>query len=229
MSAAPTFQNIKACVFDAYGTLFDVHSAVGKYCDRLGDAADQLSLLWRTKQLEYTWLRSLMHKHADFWQVTREALDYALDTSGISDGNLRTDLMEAYLHLDAYPEVMNTLSKLKKNGLQTAILSNGSPRMLEAAIVNNGLQSLVDKTLSVEEIGVFKPDPRVYQLAVDQLYCKPHSILFQSANAWDAIGASAFGLRVAWINRSGQRPERLPDTPDVELNSLAELPALLGF
>jgi len=220
--------NIKACVFDAYGTLFDVHSAVGKYSERLGEVSDQVSSIWRTKQLEYTWLRSLMKKHADFWQVTQDALDYALDVFNIMDKHLRNDLINAYLELECYPEVPDTLVKLKDSGRQIAILSNGSPAMLEAVVKSSGLEDLVQTILSVEMVGIFKPDPTVYQLAVDRLGVTAAEIVFMSANAWDAVGATAFGLRVAWINRFAQRPERLPFQPDIEIKTLAELPGLLS-
>lgn len=228
MSEKQTIGGIKACVFDAYGTLFDVHSAVGKYRQRLGDIADQVSLLWRTKQLEYTWLRSLMGHHADFWQVTRDALDFAFDMHHLNDTDLRNDLIEAYLHLDCYPEVPEALSTLKASGFRIAILSNGTPAMLDAAVKNSGIEELIEKNFSVEEVGVFKPAPRVYQIAVDGLNVTPDKIVFQSSNAWDASGAAAFGFRVAWINRFGQSAERLPGRPDVEIKSLIELPDLLG-
>ncbi len=223
MSQRTKVNGIKACVFDAYGTLFDVHSAVGKYRNRLGDAADQVSLLWRTKQLEYTWLRSLMRHHADFWQVTRDALDFAFDMYRISDPGLKNDLMEAYLSLDCYPEVPEALSCLKDRGLKLAILSNGTPQMLDSAVNNSGIGNLIETNLSVEQVGIFKPDPKVYQLAVDVLGVDSHEIIFQSSNAWDASGASAFGFHVAWINRFGQSRERLPGKPDFELNNLLEL------
>ena len=227
MSEKQTIGGIKACVFDAYGTLFDVHSAVGKYRQRLGDVADQVSLLWRTKQLEYTWLRSLMGHHADFWQITQDALDFAFDMHHLNDTDLRNDLIEAYLHLDCYPEVPEALSTLKASGFRIAILSNGTPAMLEAAVKNSGIEELIEKNFSVEEVGVFKPAPRVYQIAVDGLNVTPDEIVFQSSNAWDASGAAAFGFRVAWINRFGQSAERLPGRPDVEIKSLLELPGLL--
>lgn len=223
------FSNIKACVFDAYGTLFDVHSAVGKHKSRLGPQADQVSMMWRTKQLEYTWLRSLMGRHADFWQVTGDALDYALDAHDISDAALREDLMQAYLTLSPYPEVREVLSALKQNGMRCAILSNGSPMMLDAAVTGAGLDDLLDASLSVEEVGIFKPDPRVYQLAVDRLGSPAGQISFQSSNAWDVVGAATFGMQVAWINRFGQRRERLTAEPKAELTTLAELPPLLGL
>jgi 2-haloacid dehalogenase len=227
MSKNALIPNIKACVFDAYGTLFDVHSAVGKYNERLGDVADQVSSIWRTKQLEYTWLRSLMKKHVDFWQVTQDGLDYALDVFNITDKQLRDNLIDAYLHLKCYPEVPDTLAKLKDSGRQIAILSNGSPAMLEAVVKSSGLEGLVQTILSVEMVGVFKPAPVVYQLAVDRLGVDAAEIVFLSANAWDAVGATAFGLRVAWINRFAQRPERLPFQPDTEIKTLDELPGLL--
>ena len=219
--------NIKACVFDAYGTLFDVHSAVGKYYERLGDIADQVSALWRAKQLEYTWLRSLMKKHVDFWQITCDGLDYALDVFNITDKQLRDDLIGAYLELECYPDVPDTLAKLKDSGRQTAILSNGSPAMLEAVVESSGLEDLIQTILSVEMVGIFKPAPTVYRLAVDRLGVTAAEIVFMSANAWDAVGATAFGLRVAWINRFSQRIERLPFQPDIEIKTLAELPGLL--
>lgn len=220
-------QNIKACVFDAYGTLFDVHSAVGKYRERVGDQADQVSGVWRTKQLEYTWLRSLMGKHVDFWQVTQDALDYAFATFEINDQALAQALMAAYLQLDCYPEVPEVLDQLKQSGMQTAILSNGSPRMLEAAVRHAGLQEVLDAVLSIEAVGIFKPSPTVYQLAVDQLGVSAQQICFQSSNAWDVAGANSFGLRVVWVNRFGQQAERLGTSYDAELTSLAGLPGLV--
>jgi 2-haloacid dehalogenase len=221
-------QNIQACVFDAYGTLFDVHSAVAKHRPRIGEKADALSMLWRTKQLEYTWLRSLMRAHADFWQVTQDGLDYAMETCGIDDPGLRTDLMNAYLALDAYPDVKGTLMVLKQKGLRTAVLSNGSPRMLQAAVASAGISDHLDGVFSVEEVGIYKPDPRVYQLACDRLGVRSDEISFQSSNAWDAAAAAHFGMRVAWINRFGQRRERLPKPADLELRDLADLPELIS-
>jgi len=228
MSEKPKISGIQACVFDAYGTLFDVHSAVGKHRERLGNIADQVSAVWRTKQLEYTWLRSLMRRHADFWQVTQDALDFAFDMYTVKDPDLKKDLIEAYLQLDCYPEVPEALSELKSRGFKIAILSNGTPKMLEAAVRNSGLGTMIPEIFSVEKAGVFKPDPRVYQIAVNELNVKPEEIAFQSSNAWDASGAATFGFKVAWINRFGQRPERLPGKPDVEIQSLSELPALLN-
>jgi 2-haloacid dehalogenase len=229
MVTMPAMTPIKACVFDAYGTLFDVHSAVDRQRTRLGSDAGSISALWRTKQLEYTWLRSLMRRHTDFWHITQDALDYALDSFDVDDAGLRNDLMQAYLQLSCYPEVPEVLTTLRQNGMRSAILSNGSPRMLQAAVANAGIADRLDQVLSVEDVGIFKPDPKVYQLAVDILEVAPHEICFQSSNAWDAAGAASFGFRVVWINRFGQRRERLPAQPDSELTTLRELPPLLGL
>jgi 2-haloacid dehalogenase len=219
---------IEACVFDAYGTLFDVHSAVARLRARVGERADALSQLWRTKQLEYTWLRALMGRHADFWQVTGDALDYALVRTGVGPA-MREPLMQAYLALDAYPEVRDVLRRLRDAGLKTAILSNGEPRMLAVAARSARIERLLDEILSVEDVGIFKPHPKVYQLAVDRLAVRPDRIAFQSSNAWDVSGAAAFGLRAVWINRLDMPPERLPGAPEHELRDLSGLPGLLGL
>ncbi len=218
---------VRACVFDAYGTLFDFASAAAGCGDALGDNAAALTALWRDKQLQYTWLRGLQGRHADFWQVTGDALDFAMETLGLNDAALRGRLMDLYRTLACFPEVPETLRQLKAAGFVTAILSNGTPRMLRDAVAGSNLGSLVDHVLSVEEAGVFKPHPSVYQLAVDRLGMPASAISFQSSNAWDAHAASAFGMRVVWCNRYGQRRERLPGAPDREIRSLAELPALL--
>ena len=225
----PRFANMEACVFDAYGTLFDHSAAAARHGPALGDRAGPLAETWRAKQLQYTWLRSLMGNHEPFRQVTGDALDYAMEALGIEDGALRSALMEAYLTLDAYPEVPEVLSTLKEAGLKTAILSNGDPAMLAAAVEASGIGGLLDEVLSVEEVGVYKPHPRVYQLAVDRLGAPAGRISFQSSNSWDAHGASVFGFRVAWCNRFGQGRERLPGVPDAEIRTLAELPGLLGL
>lgn len=225
---AERFSGIKACVFDAYGTLFDVHSAVGRHRKTLGAKADAVSVLWRGKQLEYTWLRSLMGRHVDFWRVTGDALDYALDAHEVADDALREALMQAYMSLDAYPEVTGVLQRLRDAGMHTAILSNGSPAMLESAVRSAGIADLLDTTLSVEDVGIYKPDPRVYQLALDRLDVEREQVSFQSSNAWDAVGAACFGFRVAWVNRFGQRHERLDHTPDAEIRDLEQLLPLVG-
>ena len=222
-------KGIRACVFDAYGTLFDFTSAAARCRDAIGDKAAPLAALWRDKQVQYTWLRTLMGRHADFWQVTGEALDFALDTLGMSKPGLHERLMECYLTLDCFPEVPEMLKRLKSSGMKTAILSNGSPKMLAAAVEGSKLAPHLDAVISVEDVGVYKVHPKVYQRAVDRLGVKPNEISFQSSNAWDAHAASDFGFKVVWCNRYGQRPERLPGKPDFEVKSLAELPALLGL
>jgi 2-haloacid dehalogenase len=218
---------VRACVFDAYGTLFDFASAAAACADVLGDKAAAVTALWRDKQLQYTWLRSLQGRHADFWQVTGDALDFTLETLGIADSQVRDRLMSLYRRLECFPEVPQVLRQLKEAGFVTAILSNGSPAMLAGAVAGAGLRGLLDHILSVEDVGIFKPHPSVYQLAVDRLGLPAAAISFQSSNAWDAYAASAFGMRVVWCNRYGQRRERLPGAPDREIRSLAELPPLL--
>jgi 2-haloacid dehalogenase len=225
----PRFVDIGACVFDAYGTLFDFNTAAGRFAGDLGGKAERLSEIWRMKQLQYTWLRSLMDDYADFWTVTGEALDFALDAIGIRDEAIRDKLMNAYLTLDTYPEVPEMLQKLKSAGIRTAILSNGSPEMLKAAVEGAGIADWLDASLSVEEVGIYKPHRSVYQLAVDRLGVEATRISFQSSNSWDAVGAAHFGFRVAWCNRFGQPEEQLPAKPDVQIASLAELPPLLGI
>jgi 2-haloacid dehalogenase len=225
----PRFVNIGACVFDAYGTLFDFNAAAARFEAELGGKAAKLSEIWRAKQLQYTWLRSLMDDYADFWTVTGEALDYALDSVDINDEEIRSKLLNAYLTLDAYPEVPEMLQTLKSAGVRTAILSNGSPVMLDAAVKAAGLEDLLDATLSVEDVGIFKPHRSVYQLAVGVLGISAERVSFQSSNSWDAAGAAHFGFRVAWCNRFGQPEEQLPGKPDVQIKTLAELPPLLGL
>ncbi len=226
--ADATLAGIEACVFDAYGTLFDYASAAAGCRDLLGDKAERLTALWRDKQLQYSWLRAVQGRHADFWQVTGDALDFALEALRLREGGLRERLMNLYLTLAAFPEVPHVLRSLKAAGLRIAILSNGSPSMLRAVVDSASLGDLLDLTLSVEEVGVYKPHPKVYQLAVDRLALAPEAILFLSSNAWDAYAAAAFGLRTIWCNRYGQARERLPGAPDREIRSLAELPALVG-
>ena len=227
--AHPRFGDISVCVFDAYGTLFDYNTAAGRHSAVLGEKAAPLADLWRLKQLQYTWLRSLMGRYTGFWQVTGEALDFAMGELGIEDEALRANLMEAYLTLDTYPEVQETLATLRAHGLRIAILSNGESSMLDAAVEAAGIADSLDAVLSVEEVGIYKPHPSVYQLVVDGLGVEAANVSFQSSNAWDANGAAAFGFRVAWCNRFGQGQERVPEAPDAEIATLAELPALLGI
>ena len=219
--------DISACVFDAYGTLFDVGSVASGARDLLGEQWQSLSDLWRSKQLQYTWLRGLAGHHADFWQVTGEALDFALANFGIQNPELRKRLMNFYLHIAVYPEVPATLKRLRDQGLKLAILSNGTPQMLSTAAKNSQIENYFDAILSVEEVGVYKPHPSVYQLAQDRLDVSRERICFLSSNSWDAWSAKAFGFRVLWCNRFGQTPERIPSTPDGEIKDLSNLPRFL--
>ena len=221
-------RDIGACVFDAYGTLFDINGAASGARDELGDDWQRLSDLWRLKQLQYTWLRGLAEHHADFWQVTGDALDFALATLKLERPGLRERLMDLYLRLGTYPEVPAMLRQLKERGMKLAILSNGTPAMLAAVVANSGLDGVFDAVLSVEEVGVYKPHPLVYGLAAQRLRIAPSHICFLSSNGWDAYSAKAFGFRVIWCNRFGQAPERIPATPDSEIADLSPLPAMLG-
>ena len=221
-------EGIRACVFDAYGTIFDFASAAARCPDIPDEQRGALTSLWRDKQLQYTWLRSLQGRYADFWQVTGEALDFTLDSLGIATPALRERLMGLYETLSAFPEVADTLRRLRAAGFVTAILSNGSPRMLDAAVRAAGLHDLLDAVLSADAVGVFKTHPKVYEYGLRQLGLRADQVSFQSSNGWDAYAASAFGMRVVWCNRYGQRREHLPGTPDHEVRSLAELPGLLA-
>jgi 2-haloacid dehalogenase len=220
-------EGVRACVFDAYGTLFDFASAAARCGDVPEDKRAALTALWRDKQLQYTWLRGLQDRYADFWQVTGDALDFALESLGLERPGLKPRLMRLYLELEPFPEVPEVLSELRARGFKTAILSNGSPAMLEALIARAGLQECFEAVLSVDAVGVFKTHPRVYRYALDRLALPAQAIAFLSSNAWDAFAASDFGMRVVWCNRCGQRRERLPGAPDFEIRTLAELPALL--
>ena len=220
--------NAHVCVFDAYGTLFDVNSAARQLQDVLGEKWQTLADVWRTKQLQYTWLRSLMAKHADFWQVTGDALDFAMSTVKLDDAGLRERLMQLYMKLTAYPEVKEVLTALKAGGKKLAILSNGAPKMLAAAVQNAGIEQLLDGVLSVEDVGIYKPHPSVYRMVIERFNLSPTRVCFVSSNAWDAHAAKAFGFSVAWCNRFGQQRERIPSAPDAEIKTLSELPPLLG-
>ena len=219
---------IGACVFDAYGTLFDVGSVARRAKDELGEIWEPLSNSWRSKQLQYTWLRGLAGHHADFWQVTGDALDYAMSSVGLADERLRERLMNLYLDLSIYPEVRGTLDGLKAIGMKLAILSNGTPNMLASAVANSGIAELFDAVLSVEEVGVYKPHPSVYQLASQRLGLRREEICFVSSNGWDAWSAKAFGFKVVWCNRLDLPVERIPSQPDCEVPDLASLPLRLG-
>jgi len=220
--------DIQACVFDAYGTLFDFSSPMQRRRAKIGPEADRLNRLWRQKQLEYSWLRSLMGEHADFWQITAEALDYAMAACNLQNPALRAELMELYLSIAPYPETLATVERLKAAKFRTGILSNGSVTMLTAAMNHARLTPHLDAVLSVDEVSTYKPHPRVYQMVLDRLDVQAHQVLFASANAWDVAGAAHFGFRTVWCNRSDNPPEHLPGKPVAEIKSLDEIPALLG-
>lgn len=219
---------IRACVFDAYGILFDVNSAAVQAKDALGEKWQPLADLWCTKQLQYTWLRGLMGRHADFWQVTGDALDYAMASLKLDAPSLRDRLMGLYLRLDVYPEVKDALKRLKAGGMKLAILSNGAPKMLAAAAENSGVADLMDAVLSVEDVKIYTPHPSVYSLATQRFGIAREQICFLSSNAWDAHAAKAFGFHVVWCNRFGQAPERIPELLDGELSTLSAQPIILG-
>lgn len=219
---------IRVCVFDAYGTLFDFASAAARCPDIPESSRAALTAMWRDKQLQYTWLRTLQDRYVDFRQVTGDALDFALESLGLESPELHGRLMALYETLEAFAEVPNVLRELRAAGFETAILSNGSPGMLHAAIQGAGLAGLFDVVLSVDAVRAFKTHPTVYQYALDRLGVAGREVSFQSSNAWDAHAASDFGMRAVWCNRYGQRRERLPGSPDFEIRTLSELPALLG-
>lgn len=209
-------------IFDAYGTLFDVHAAVRKHADAVGPEADRLSALWRTKQLEYSWTRALAGRYRDFWALTEDALDYAFRKTR-APTHAREALLDAYRTLDAYPEVIDVLTTLKQAGAATAILSNGSPAMLELAVRAAGIGELLDDVLSVDGLGTYKPLPSVYELVTMRFRTFPETVSFQSSNRWDIAGATAFGFRTVWINRSGEPDEYADLPPAVTLSSLTGL------
>ena len=217
MSAFPA---LRACLFDAYGTLFDFASAAARCQAVPEEKRAPLTALWRDKQLQYTWLRTLQSRYADFWQVTGDALDFALDSLALADPGLRESLMRLYLELQPFAEVPEVLAALKARGLTVAILSNGTPAMLASAVGRAGLADVVDRIFSVDAVGAYKTDRRVYQYALDELALSAREVVFLSSNGWDAYAASAFGLPVVWVNRYGQRPERLPGAPDLVLQDL---------
>lgn len=223
---------ITTCIFDAYGTLFDVAAAARQAASEaefphLQDSWAELASHWRLKQLQYTWLRAITDAHADFWDVTQDGLDWAMEAAGLSgDVALRQRLLDLYWELQAYPEVPAMLQALKDAGLNTAILSNGSPAMLDGAVQSAGLGSVLDDVLSVESVGIFKPDARVYDLVEERFGCARDEVLFVSSNGWDAAGATGYGFVTAWVNRAGEPVDRLPWRPAHILPDLTTIPDL---
>ena len=225
---------VTTCIFDAYGTLFDVAAAARIAANEPGREAfadhwPKIAEHWRHKQLQYTWLRAVMGEHTDFWSVTRDGLDWALEACGLEgDADLRERLLQLYWELAAYPEVPEMLSALKMQGLSTAILSNGSPDMLEGAVSSAGIGALLDDVLSVEAVGVFKPARAVYDMVGARFGCAPDEVLFVSSNGWDAAAAAGYGFRTAWVNRAGAPVDRMPARPDHVLADLTGIPKLTG-
>ena len=226
---------ITTCIFDAYGTLFDVAAAARQAATEpafsaIADTWPQLAEHWRQKQLQYTWLRAITGAHAGFWEVTQNGLDWALEKMGVDqDPALRTRLLALYWELQAYPEVPAMLQALKDGGMNTAILSNGSPDMLDGAVQSAGIGAVLDTCLSVETVGIFKPDARVYDLVGQHFGCTKDQVLFVSSNGWDAAGASGYGFATAWVNRAGDPLDRLPWTPAHVLSDLTSIPQLAGL
>jgi 2-haloacid dehalogenase len=221
-------EGIKACVFDAYGTLFDVHAPIKKLAAEIGEKADEVSRLWRQKQLEYTWLRSLMGVHADFWKVTSDALEYALALHQIDEPGLKDEILVLYLKLDAYPDAVEALHSLRSRGMRLAVLSNGSPSMLDAAVRASGLEKYFEHVLSVEDVGIYKPSRRVYRHAMHKLVLHDApSICFVSANTWDAQAAAQFGFQAVRVDRFALPDDNIPGKPAALIKTLTELPALV--
>ena len=210
-------------VFDAYGTLFDVHAAIARHRDAAGPEADRFSEIWRTKQLEYAWMLSAAGRYVDFWTLTERALDHAFARCPTVDRALRARLLDAYFKLDAFPDARQALDGLRAKGVKTAILSNGSPRMLEAAVTAAGIGADLDAVLSVDAIRIYKPQPAVYAMVTERFGVAPADVTFVSSNRWDVMGATAFGFRTAWINR-GRMPDEYADLAPVRV--LAGLEAL---
>lgn len=214
---------LAAYVFDAYGTLFDVHAAVRKHAGEIGPNGQQISELWRAKQLEYSWTRALMGAYQDFWALTEQGLDYAMKRFGVADPVLRTKLLEAYWQLDCYQEVPAVLRSLKARGAKLAILSNGSPAMLASAVKNAALDTILDDVFSVDALRTFKTAPGVYEMVTTSYRLYPDAVSFQSSNRWDVAGATKFGFRTVWINRANMPDEYGDLAPQMILPSLQGL------
>ena len=215
-------KNIKAIIFDAYGTLFDVNSTAEKCKGKIGDKWEDFANYWRTTQLEYTWLRSLMNRHKDFWKITEDSLDKSMKFFKI-DNSMRNDLLDLYKVLSPFSEVKETLNKLKKKDFKLAILSNGTPSLLGNLVKNNNLENIFDDIFSIEEVGIFKPDSKVYELPVNKYNIKKDEILFLSANTWDVSGGGNYGYNSVWVNRNKNIFDNLDYQPLDEIHDLSEL------
>jgi len=215
-------KNIKAIVFDAYGTLFDVNSAAEKCKDKIGDKWEGFANYWRTTQLEYTWLRSLMKRHKDFWQVTEDSLDKSMKAFKI-DGSMKNELLNLYKVLSLYPEVKEVLKSLKVKKYKLAILSNGTPTLLNGLIDSNNLDNIFDNVFSIEEVGIYKPDAKVYDIPIKKYQIKNEEIAFLSANTWDVSGGGNYGYNAIWVNRNNNIFDNLDYKPKNEVNNLTQL------
>ena len=215
-------KNIKAIIFDAYGTLFDVNSAAEKCKEKLGDKWEGFANYWRTTQLEYTWLRSLMRRHKDFWQITEDSLDKSMNFYNI-DNSMRSELLNLYKVLSPFTEVRDALNKLKQSNYKLAILSNGTPDLLNELVVSNQLKDIFDDIFSVEEVGIFKPDSKVYDLPINKYNIEKNEVLFLSANTWDVSGAGNYGYNTVWVNRNNNIFDKLDFEPNQQISNLSEL------
>ena len=215
-------KKIKAIIFDAYGTLFDVNSAAEKCKEKLGDKWEGFANYWRTTQLEYTWLRSLMRRHKDFWQITEDSLDKSMNFYNI-DNTMRSELLNLYKVLSPFTEVRDALNKLKQSNYKLAILSNGTPNLLNELVVSNQLKDIFDDIFSVEEAGIFKPDSKVYDLPINKYNIEKNEVLFLSANTWDVSGAGNYGYNTVWVNRNNNIFDKLDFEPNQQISNLSEL------
>ena len=215
-------KNIKAIIFDAYGTLFDVNSAAEKCKDKIGDKWEAFANYWRTTQLEYTWLRSLMKRHKDFWQVTEDSLDKSMKVFNI-DNSMRNELLDLYKILSPYPEVPEILKSLKEKDYKLSILSNGTPSLLNELVKSNNLENLFDDVFSIEEVGIYKPDSRVYDMPIKKYKIQNNEVAFLSANTWDVSGGGNYGFNSIWVNRNNNIFDNLDFKPEHQIKSLKEL------
>ena len=215
-------KKIKAIIFDAYGTLFDVNSAAEKCKEKLGDKWEGFANYWRTTQLEYTWLRSLMRRHKDFWKITEDSLDKSMNFYNI-DNSMRSELLNLYKVLSPFTEVKDALNKLKQSNYKLAILSNGTPDLLNELVVSNQLKDIFDDIFSVEEVGIFKPDSKVYDLPINKYNIEKNEVLFLSANTWDVSGAGNYGYNTVWVNRNNNIFDKLDFEPNQQISNLSEL------
>ena len=215
-------KNIKAIIFDAYGTLFDVNSAAEKCKDKIGDKWEGFANFWRTTQLEYTWLRSLMKRHKNFWQITEDSLDKSMKTFNI-DSAMRNELLNLYKALSPFKEVPETLKKLKERNLRLAILSNGTPSLLTQLVKNNNIDNLFDDLFSIEEVGIYKPDAKVYDLPIKKYKIEKSQVAFLSANTWDVSGGGNYGYQAIWVNRNNNIFDNLDYKPINQIKNLSEL------